>query len=325
MTARRDLLALPALLVLPLAASGAKAPVRIGAITHTREILQTPSAHANPFLDGMKENGLLEGRDFVMEWRYETDIGPSMPAVVKQLIDARVDLILVMTTRAAREAQRQTSSIPIVFMMIPDPVGTGLVTSLAHPGANLTGTSSGADLLIAKQIDLMAAMVPQMRRLGLLYSPINKGSDIVRDMQAVVQRLGVAATPVLAATRAQVATAFDTLQRERVQAVLVFDDEFFYQHRHYLAELAIKARLPIAARGISFAEAGFLFRYGPVIVNAMARIANYVARILGGARPADLPVEQPVRFALTINRRTARAIGMPLSQEMLLRADDVIE
>ena len=298
-------------------------PKRIGVLSGG----EPPSAgRAHPFADGMRSLGYVEGRDFVVDWRFARGKYDLFASFADELVHAGVDVIVALNTRAAIEAQRATKTTPIVFASISDPLGSGLVSNLAHPGGNTTGISVGLDDTIAKHLDLMRTTVQPLSRLALLINPDNPLYKRPLDkLQILATSLGVSVTPVRARSVDEFHAGFAAMRSAGMQAALVFDDSLFVAHGRELADAAIAARMPALAGNREYAAAGLLYSYGGQLGEQFRRADYYVDKILHGENPGDLPVEQPTRFFFVVNRGTARALGLVLPQELMLRADEVIE
>ena len=274
----------------------------------------------------MHDLGYAEGRDFVVEWRFAEGQYNRLAGYAQELVRLRVDVIVAFNTRAAIEAQRATSTIPIVFAAISDPIGSGLVASLARPGSNITGVSEAADEVIAKQLELLRAAVPSALRVGALFNPDNPlYPPIVKSLQSATQKSGITVLPVSARSLEELEPAFVSLKNDRADMLIVLDDSLFMTRRREIASLAGKYQLPSIAGNSDYAAAGLVMSYGSLISDEFRRAATYVDKILKGAKPVDLPVEQPTRFYLTINQTAAKALGTTIPQSLLLRADQVIE
>lgn len=274
----------------------------------------------------MRDLGYVEGRDFVVEWRFAEGQYDRLAGYAQELVRLRVDAIVAFNTRAAIEAQRATSTIPIVFAAISDPIGSGLVASLARPGSNITGVSEAADEVIAKQLELLRAAVPSALRVAALLNPDNPlYPPIVKSLQSATLKSGITALPVSARSLEDLEPAFASMKRDRADMVIVLDDSLFMTRRREIAGLAAQYQLPSIAGNSEYAGAGFLMSYGSLISDEFRRAATYVDKIFKGTKPADLPVEQPTRFYLTVNQKTAKALGITIPQPLLLRADEVIQ
>ena len=330
MRARRQLLiALGAgALAAPLAcfAQQQRKPWRIG-ILAVRSRPSSPTDSYAALARGMSDLGYVEGKDYVFEWVYADGIYERLPELAAELVRRKVDLIVATATPAAQAARSATRTIPIVAVVAPDPVASGLAASLARPGGNVTGLSANFVDLSPKLLELLTAAVPKLSRVAVLVNHDNPQLHVVlgKAVQAAAQKVAVQVLPVEVRSAEDFEPGFAAMSRERAQAVIVLPDAFFFSHRQRLAELAAKARLPSIYYYREYVEAGGLMSYGDNLVEFFRRSAYFVDKILKGAKPGDLPFEQPTRFYLVINRRTARALGITLSQELLLRVDEVIE
>lgn len=315
-------------LLLPLApAAQSQTKVRrIGVLSGGARPASLETAAFGSFLQGMREFGYVEGRDFVVEWRFAEGKYDRLADFAAELARMNVDVIVAFNTRGAVEAQHATRAIPIVFASISDPLGSGLVSDLAHPGGNITGVSAGLDETILKHLDVMRQTVRPLSRIAVLINPDNPlYARMLSSLQSIGQNLGVTVLPVTARTAEDLEVRFAAIKSERGQAVLVFDDSFFMTQRRQLAELASRFQLPSIAGNREYADAGLLFSYGELLADQFRRSAAYVDKILRGAKPGDLPVEQPTRFYFVINRKTAGALGLTIPRDLLLRADEVIQ
>jgi putative ABC transport system substrate-binding protein len=290
-----------------------------------RPVSLESSFHHN-FVRGMRELGYIEGKDFIVEWRFAESRFELFPALAAELVRLNVDVIVAGAPAAVRPAQQATATIPIVMAVSADPVGHGYVASLARPGGNTTGLANSQEEAIPKQLELLAMAVPHLSRVGLVVNPNNSAHPIFLDVaQAAAQKAGVVLVPVKMGTSEDIPNAFAALSNERVDAAMVVADPLFSSHRQRIAELAMKARLPTIFMQREYVEAGGLMSYGESIGEFYRRAAFYVDKILRGSKPADLPIQQPTRFFLVINRKTAEAIGLTLSLQLLVAADEVVE
>jgi putative ABC transport system substrate-binding protein len=235
-------------------------------------------------------------------------------------------VIVALNTRGAQEAQRATKTIPIVFASVSDPLGSGLVTDLAHPGGNTSGVSGGLDDTITKHLDLMRTTLPRVSRLAVLSNPENTFYERpLAHLQSTAKTFDIAIVPVFARSVEEMASGFAGMKAAGIQGVVVFDDSLFFVRRRELAEAALRGGMPAIAGNREYAESGLLYSYGGLLTDQFRRAAYYVDKIFKGAKAGDLPVEQPTRYALVVNRKTARALALTLPAEFLLRADAVIE
>jgi len=282
------------------------------------------------FQQGLRELGYVEGQNIRIEYRYtdaplQGDID-RMAQLAAELVRLKPDVLVVSITEAALAARSVTRTIPIVMANAADPVGAGLVSSLAHPGGNITGLTRLAPELVGKNLQILKEAVPETTRVAVLANPKNPLSAMmVADAQNAARTLGVQLKIVEARTPAEVERAFSSSQTDRVGALLLFPDGTFYLNRTHIVGLALKYRLPAIFQNREFADGGGLLSYGPSSAGNYRRAATYVDKILKGTKPADLPVEQPTKFELVINLKTARALGLTIPQTLLLRADQVIQ
>ena len=297
-------------------------PRRIGVLL----VANSPEdKYAQAFRRGLLDAGYAEGRDVVIEWRSASGDYNRVPELVDDLVQRKVDVIVVDSTVATRAAKRATSTIPIVMATIADPVGTGLVASLAHPGGNVTGLSMMTTDLSAKRLQLLKEAIPRLTRVAVLWNPDTPyHPKAIEEIKAVAPSLSIKLSFVGARTSEEFGPAFSAASRARAQALYVIIDPHFFNHRMTLLALASKARLPVIYGEKNFAEAGALMSYGPNFGDMFRQSAGYVDRILKGAKPGDLPIEQPTKFELVVNLKTAKVLGITIPQSILLRADEVI-
>ena len=241
------------------------------------------------------------------------------------LVQSKVDVIVVDGTLATRAAKRATSTIPIVMALVADPVGSGLVANLAHPGGNVTGLSMMATELSAKRLQLLKETIPRLTRVAVLWNPDTPyHPKVIEDLKAAAPSLAIELNFVGVRTPEQFGPAFSAVSRAHAQALYVIGDPFFLTHRTTLLKLASKARLPVIYAEREFADEGGLMSYGPNLGDEFRRSAGYVDKILKGAKPGDLPIEQPTKFELVVNLKTAQALGITIPESILLQADEVI-
>jgi putative ABC transport system substrate-binding protein len=277
------------------------------------------------FLEGLRALGYVQGQNILIEYRSAEGRFEALPVLAEELVRLKVDVIVAPTTPVARAAKGATSSIPIVFTAVGDPLGAGLVASLSRPGGNITGmTDMGVDLA-AKQLELLKQLVPRLKRVGALGHPADKMWDLYwKEAQVAARELKIDIVPVLITTPNDLERAFAELKR-RVEAVLCAAQAIFSLDQRRVIELESLARLPAIHEDRSFPDAGALMSYGPSYVALFRKAARHVDRILRGARPADLPVEQPTEYELVINLKTAKSLGLTIPQSVLLQAKDVIQ
>jgi putative tryptophan/tyrosine transport system substrate-binding protein len=278
------------------------------------------------FRDGLRALGYAEGQNIATETRFAEEDWQRLPGLVAELIRAKVNVIVTYTTPAAQAAKRSTSTIPIVLAAVIDPIAAGLVVSLPHPGGNITGLSQMIPELVAKQLEILKEAAPNVSRVALLTNPANPGTaPQLRHARDAARALGLHVQLLEARGPSDIDRAFAGIPSERAGAVVVLIDSMLIDHRRRIVDLAARHRLPTVSATREIAEAGGLMSYGPSIRDMFRRAAGFVDKILKGAKPADLPVEQPTKFELVINRKTAKALRLTIPPSLLLRADEVIE
>jgi putative ABC transport system substrate-binding protein len=270
--------------------------------------------------------GYVEGQNIAIESRWAEGKDDRFPALAADLVRSKVDVIVAQSGAATQAAQQATRTIPIVMSVVIDPLGTGLVPSLARPGGNVTGLTIMASDLVGKQLELLKEVVPKVSRVALLWNPANPGSaPQLREAEASARVLGVRLQTLEAQVPQEIDSAFAAMTRERAGALLILPDVIFLSQRGQMAELATKRRLPAVYGVREYAEAGGLMAYGANYIDLVRRAATFVDKILKGAKPGDLPVEQPTKFELVINLRAAKAIGLTIPPSLLQRADQIID
>jgi len=278
------------------------------------------------FLQGLRELGWVEGQNIAIEYRFAEGRLDRLPDLAAEMVRLKVDVILAASTPPAVAAKNATRTIPIVMATSADPVEGGLVASLARPGGNVTGLSFMAPEVVGKELELLKQTVPKVRRVAVLWNPANPGHALViRHVKIVARALGVQLQSLEARGPNEFEGAFAAMARERAGALLVVPDAVFGLHRGRLQDLAAKSRLPAMYGSREHTEAGGLMSYAVDLRDSFRRSATYVDKILKGAKPADLPIEQPTKFELVINLKTARAFGLTIPPSVLVRADHVIE
>jgi putative ABC transport system substrate-binding protein len=318
------------LLVVPLAAAAAQSPEKVPRVGYL-----SPGSPSEPFRQrrfeafrqGLRELGYVEGQNIALESRWAEGKYERYPALAADLVRVQVDVIVTVGGAATQAAQHATRTIPIVMSVVNDPVGSGLVPSLARPGGNVTGLTVMASDLVGKQLELLKEVVPKVSRVALLRNPDNPASaPQLREAEAAARALGVRLQTLEARDPQEIDSAFAAMTRERAGALVVLADAVFLNQRRQIAELAAERRLP-AVYGSSareHAEVGGLMAYSANLLDLERRAATYVHKILKGAKPADLPVEQPMKFELVLNLKTAQALGLTIPPIVLFRADEVI-
>ena len=278
------------------------------------------------FRRGMRELGYVEGKNLVIEWRSADGKSERLPALAAELVQLKVDIIMAGGTPAISAAQKVTTTIPIVMGTVGDPVGSGFVASLARPGGNITGVSSLTSELSPKQLEMLRSMVPKLSRVAVLVNPANSfHATVLENVQAAAHRTGVTILALEARTPQEIGNTFAVMSQKKTRAVIVVRDSLFNQQVREIAALAVKYRMPSIHGVREYVEAGGLMSYGQNPADNYQRAATYVDKILKGAKPGDLPVEQPTKFELFINRKTAKALGLTIPQSLLISADKVIE
>jgi len=281
------------------------------------------------FLQGLRDLGYVEVRNLVIEYREAEGKADRLPALAAELVALKVDVIVASGTLAALAAKQATRTLPIVFSPAGDPVGSGLVTSLARPGGNVTGLSAFAPELVGKRLELLKQAVAGVSRVAVLWQPGAFGErtekDTVKRAEVAARDLGVPLQFVEARGPADFDRAFSDMTRARAGALTVLPSNMFNSERRRLVDLAAEKRLPAVYSARELVDAGGLMSYGANLADLNRRAATYVDRILKGTKPADLPVEQPTKFELVINLKTAKALGLTIPQSVLGRADEVIQ
>jgi len=301
----------------------AAAPRRIGVLLVARS---PESEEAQAFRRALLGAGYSEGSDVVIEWRSADGDYGRVSELVADLIQSKVDVLVVESTVATQAAKRATSTIPIVMTSTADPVGSGLVANLAHPAGNVTGLTIMTTDLVDKRLQLLKDIVPRLARVAVLGNPDSPYTRKVSEqLKAVAPSLSIKLTVVSARTLEQLDPAFSAIGRAHAQALYVIEDSMFTIHRATILERTSKARLPAIYSTREFTDRGGLMCYGVNMGDMFRRAAGYVDKILKGAKPGDLPIEQPTKFELVINLKTAKALGVTLPESVLLRADELIQ
>jgi putative tryptophan/tyrosine transport system substrate-binding protein len=283
------------------------------------------SKEAQRFLEGLRDAGYVEGRDVVVEWRYANGDYARVPELAADLLQRKVDVIVVQSTPAAQAVKRATSTIPIVVASVADPVGSGLVENLAHPGGNVTGLSLMSTELNTKRLQLLKETLPRLTRVAVLWNPATRWhSKAIQDLKAAAPSLSIELSVVSARSPEEIGPAISSASRAHSRALYVLEDAFFFTHRTTLFKLASQARLPTMYGLRQYVDAGGLMSYGASYEDLFRRSAGYVDKILKDAKPGDLPIEQPTKFELVVNLKTAKALGITIPESIMLRADEVI-
>jgi putative ABC transport system substrate-binding protein len=285
----------------------------------------TSSSYAG-FAEGMRELGYVDGNNVVIEWRFAEGEYERLFHIAAELAYLNIDIIVVGAAFVVQPMRQANVGTPIVMGYSIDPVGIGLVASLAHPGSNTTGLASALEEIVSKQIDLLMATVPNLRRLAVLYNPtqhVFRRSQ--KALETAAQQAGINLRPTAAQSPKEIETAFEALAADRVDGLIGLADPLFFTHRQRLAALALAGRLPSIFSLPEYAEAGALMSYGDSLKEFYRRAAAFVDRIIKGVRPGDLPVEQPTKFNFAINRKTAETLGIAIPAHLYIFADEVIE
>jgi putative ABC transport system substrate-binding protein len=284
------------------------------------------AAGVKAFREGLRERGWIEGRDLTIEARFAQQRYDRLPALAAELVSLKVDAIFALASPSVAAAKRATTTIPIVFETLGDAVGTGLVTNLARPGANVTGVSGFAPELSGKRLELIRELLPRAERVGLLANPANPGTrTVIRATEAAARRMGIVIHTVDVQSPGDLDGAFEAMMRPPSHALLVVADPMLFSHRGRIVELATRHRLPAVYEHESFTDAGGLASYGPDQTERFWQAAAYVDRILKGAQPGDLPIQQPSTFELVLNLQTATRLGLTIPPTLRLRATHVID
>ena len=285
-----------------------------------------PQAYIDAFEQGLRERGYTPGTNILIEYRFGDGTNADTSRLAREIVNLKVDVIVAGGGRATQVVQHVTTTIPIVMTSASDPVGTGLVASLAHPGGNTTGTSIVSWELFAKRLELLRQVLPNVSRVAVLINRYNPApANAWNDALAAATTLGVTLQRIEVQSAADFDEAFATMGKGRAEALIVVQSTIFETSPYRIQQLATNNRIPAIYGLRTSADAGGLMSYGPNVPNLYRQAAVYVDKILRGAKPADLPVEQPTKFELVINMKTAKALGLTMPQALLLRADEVIE
>jgi putative ABC transport system substrate-binding protein len=317
-------LLLAATLLTIAASAAAQTPPRI---TWISPIGEAGSAlRMTAFRDGLRDNGLVEGKHYVMDARYADGNIDRFPALAQDVVKSNAAIIMVVHVASVRAAQQATKTTPIVFVSTPDPVGYGLVASLARPGGNTTGITGQAEDLVDKHIELVQQTLPRAKRIAVLTSSSSTVHTKMFDqIRTTAGRVGMDARAFDVPTPATLDASLAAIAEYRPDALIVLTAALLFAQRDRIAAFALKNRIPTLAGESEFVDAGMLMAYGTQYTELFRYSAIYAKRILSGTKPADIPVEQPTRFEMVVNQRTAKALGIKVPQSVLLRADRVVE
>ena len=310
----------------PLAAHAqqpAKIP-RIGFLGNSTATME--SNLIEPLRDGLRELGYEDGRNVIIEFRWADGKYDRFPALIAELLAAKVDVIITAGTPATLAIKKATSTVPLVFIAVGDPVGTGIVPDLGRPGGNITGLSSIAPDLEGKRLELLREVVPKLSHVAFFLNPANAFHTVsMRQARVAAQSLGIKLQSMEVSKSEQLDGAFASIVKEKPDALLILADRVFLHNRKRMMEFAIQQRLPSVNAYRELVEAGGLMSYGPSYEDMHRRAAVYVNKILKGTKPADLPIEQPTKFTLLINLKTAKTLGLTVPPTLVARADELIE
>ncbi len=299
---------------------------RIGLLSEGPSKDLHPESAVNRFVDGLHDLGYVDGQNLVLEYRYANDQAERIPEFAAELVRLKVDVIVTVGTKETLAAKAATSTIPIVMLFVGDPVGVGLVSSLTHPGGNVTGTSSMFPDVSGKRLELLREIVPKLRRVAILWNPRNASAAAeMRAIETAARSHGLTVYSAGVDSASRLDAALADLAGARPDGVLVTQDALTMWHRDAIVAAALRTRLASIFPTSAYVKSGGLLSYGPDYRALASRGATYVDRILKGAKPGDLPIEQPTKFELVINLKTAKALGLTIPQSLLLRADEVIQ
>jgi putative ABC transport system substrate-binding protein len=312
----------------PLAAEGQNKAGKVSRIGFLFYGAPGPSAEVDAFRQGLRELGYIEGQNVTIDYRFASGQVERLPELATELARLKVDVIVTPNTPAAMAAKQATSTIPIVFAVVADPVGAGLMANFARPGGNITGLSSISVQLGGKRLELLKEVAPKASRLAVLYNPSDRSNVLMlKELQESAPALGLTVHSLEVRAPGEFEGAFAAMTRERAHALFVAAGVLTLEQRNRkaLVDLATKSRIPAMWGHRQFVEAGGLMSYAVNFYDQLRRAAIYVDKILKGAKPGDLPVEQPTRYELVINLTAAKALGLRIPQSLLGRADQVIE
>ena len=299
---------------------------RIGFLVAAARPPSIDAHYMGAFVRGLRDLGYVEGKNFAIEWRFADGNYQRLPVLAAELVSMNVDVLMTGGTAANSALQKATTTIPIVNATMSDPVGNGFAKSLTHPGGNITGLALATTDMSPKHVELLRLIVPKLTSLGVLVNLGNSAHPAVaKSITTNAQRLGIKVRILDARNADGLTRNFSIMKQERTEAVIAVVDAFFISQRREIAELALKNNLPSMFSAQEHVEAGGLMSYGQNLADHYRRAAAYVDKIFKGAKPGNLPIEQPAVFSLTINSKTAKALGLAIPQELLLRADKVIE
>jgi putative ABC transport system substrate-binding protein len=302
----------------------AQRPYRIGFLGNSTAALEANLVE--PFRQGLRERGYAEGRDVIVEYRWAEGKYERFPELIEELLRLKVDVIVTAGTPAALAVKRATTTVPLVMIAVGDPVGTGLVASLAHPGGNITGLTSIAADLEGKRLELLREVVPKLSHMSVLWNPASPFQVVAeKEVRAAAQTLHLRVLSLGVRAAEELDAAFEATVKARPGALVVLADRLFLHNRARIVAFATQHRLPGVYAYRELVEAGGLMSFGPSYADMHRRAATYVDKILRGAMPAELPVEQPAKFELVLNLKAAKALGVTVPPAVLARADEVLQ
>ncbi len=279
-----------------------------------------------PFREGLRDLGYVEGRNLLLEERWADGKYERFPALIAELIALKVDVIVTAGTPAVIAVKKAATSVPVVMVAVGDPVGTGIVASLNRPGGNITGLSSIAPELEGKRLELLREVSPRLSHVAVFWNPLNAfHTSAMQQLRAAAQAMRINVLPLAVGKAEELEGAFAAIVKARPDALFILADRIFLHNRARMMDFAAKNHLPSVNAYRELVEAGGLMSFGPSYEDMHRRAATYVDKILKGAKPADLPVEQPTKFELIVNMKTAKALGVKIPNSILVRADRVIE
>jgi putative ABC transport system substrate-binding protein len=298
-------------------------PRRIGVLLAAQSVT---GKYARAFRDGLRDSGYVEGRDVLIEWRSAEGDYTQLPQLIAGLIQDKVELIVTDTTFTVRAIQRAAPTIPVVTAVVADPVSSGLVKSLAHPGGSLTGLSLMASELSPKRLELLREAIPRLTLVAVLSNPDTPfHPNVIRKLKEVAPTLSIDLIVVEARTTEELPSAVSAAKRSHAHALYLIEDALSFAHRATISSLATKAKIPTIGWVRDFPEEGGFISYGANFTDLYRRSAGFVDKILKGAKPGDLPIEQPTQFELAVNLKTAKAVGIAIPESILARADEVVQ
>jgi putative ABC transport system substrate-binding protein len=324
MKGKITVLALSAMLFALCFSASAQQPTKVPRIGHLSATAASDPARREAFLQGLRQLGYVEGKNIIIEWRHGEGKADRLPVLATELVRLKVDIIVTAGPEGTVVAKEATSTIPIVMTQDPDPVANGFVASLARPAGNITGLSTLSAELSGKRLELLKEIVPRLSRVAVFDNSTGGNAQVLKETKHTAGAFGVKLQYLDVQSAKDIETAFRAASKARANAVLMLPNPVHFSERTHIAELAIKSRLPVIYGRPEYVEAGGLINYGVSFTDLDRRAATYVDKILKGTKPADLPVEQPIKFEFVINLKAAKQIGLTIPPNVLARADKVI-